>query len=138
MSAVVLSPSQLAVEQPNIHRRHSLLHVIVGDAKAARAKQTEYRLCRDCCHEASLVIEPLRITPLRNTVAHERETRRAEGEQLVRIDRYIVRGLAPEGGCRGAVLQEVTGHPVILTHAGEILDRFAEVASMQLGSAFAR
>ena len=37
----------------------------------------------------------------------------------------------------GAVLHEVSGHPVVLA-AGEALDGFAEVAAQQRGSAFAR
>ena len=36
-----------------------------------------------------------------------------------------------------AVLEEVAGHPVVLAGAGEVLDRLAEVAAVQLRAAFA-
>ena len=45
--------------------------------------------------------------------------------------------LLPKVAFDGAVLQEVAGHPVVLAGAGEVLDRFAPVAAMQLGAAFA-
>src|SRR5690242_7217258 len=70
MSAIVLPPCQLAVEQPDIHGWHFRAHVIVADAESARAEQTEHWLCRDRRHEASLVIEPTRVTLLRDAVAH--------------------------------------------------------------------
>ena len=46
--------------------------------------------------------------------------------------------LRAEAGLLGAVLQEVSRHPVILAGACEVLDRLAEVPAMQLGAAFAR
>ena len=55
----------------------------------------------------------------------------------MRIDGDVAGGLRAEGRFGGAVLQEVAGHPVILAGAGEVLDRFTEVAAMQLGAAFA-
>ena len=64
--------------------------------------------------------------------------RRAERDQFVRVHRQIAGGLAAERRLGSAVLQEVAGHPVIFAGAGQILDRFAPVAAMQLGAAFAR
>ena len=46
--------------------------------------------------------------------------------------------LLPNVDFRGAVLQEVAGHPVVFAGAGEVLDRLAEVAAVQLGAALAR
>ena len=56
----------------------------------------------------------------------------------MRVDRDVAGVLAAERRLGRAVLQEVAGHPVVLARAGEVLDRFAEVAAMQLGAAFAR
>ena len=53
------------------------------------------------------------------------------------IHRNVAGVLAAEIGLRGAVLQEVAGHPVVLARAGEVLDRFTPVAAVQLGAAFA-
>ena len=74
---------------------------------------------------------------LGHAVADERQPRRAERDQLVRVDRNVAGVLAAERGLRRAVLQEVAGHPVVLAGAGEVLDGFAEIAAMQLGAALA-
>ena len=58
--------------------------------------------------------------------------RRAQGDQLVGVDRQVVRGQ------RAAVLEEVPGHPVVLARAGEVLDQLAEIAAVQLRPALAR
>ena len=63
--------------------------------------------------------------------------RRAQRDQFVRIHRQIAGVLAAEGRFRRAVLQEVAGHPVVFAGAGEVLDRFAPIAAMQLRAAFA-
>src|SRR5262249_18172257 len=87
---------------------------------------------------AALMIEPLRIAPFRHTVADERQPRRAQRDQFMRIYWNVAGRLSAERGLFGAVIQEVARHPVILAGAGEALDRLAPVASMELGSALAR
>ena len=123
---------------PTLTARHLLLHVVVRHAERLRAEQAEHRLRGDRGHVAALLIEPLGIAAFGNAVADERQPRRAEREQLVRVDGNVAGGLAAERGFLGAVLQEVARHPVILARAGEVLDRLAEVAAVQLGAAFAR
>jgi len=114
VTAVVLTPRELAVEQADVHRRHLLLLVVVGDAEACRAKQTEDRLRGDGGHVAALLIQPLRIAPLGYAVADKRQARGAECEELVRIHRKVARRPAAERRFLGAVFQEITGHPVVL------------------------
>ena len=89
MAAVVLPPCELSVEKADIDRRHLLLHVVVGRAKVLRAEQPECRARRDRGHEAALLIEPFRVALLGHAVADERRTRRAQRQQLMRIDRQI-------------------------------------------------
>src|SRR5215203_4574652 len=91
VAAVVLPPRQLAVEQPDVHRGHALLHVVVGDAEGLRTEQAERRLRRDGGHVAPLLVEPLRIALLGNAVADEGETRCAERDELVRVDGNVAR-----------------------------------------------
>ena len=55
----------------------------------------------------------------------------------MRVDRDVVRVLAPERRFGGAVLQEVARHPVVLAGPGEVLDRLPEVAAVRLGATFA-
>src|SRR5436190_103740 len=53
------------------------------------------------------------------------------------VDRNVACVPAAELGFGGAILDEVSGHPVILAGGGEIFDCFAEVAAMEFGAAFA-
>ena len=138
VTAVVLPPRELAVEQPDVHRRHLRRPPVVRHAEILRAEQAEHRLRRDGRHEAALMIEPLRVALLRNAVAHERQPRRAERDQLVRIDGELVRRVSPRARRVGAVLQVVPRHPVVLARAGETLHRLAEVAAVQRRAPFAR
>ena len=135
--AVMLTPRQLAVEQSGVHRRHLLGHVVVGNAEPLRTEQAEHGLRRDCGHVAALLIQPFGVTPFGHAVADESGARGAQGEKLVRIDRNIASGLSAERRLFGAVLHEVAGHPVVLARPGEAFNRFAEIAAMQLGPAFA-
>ena len=137
MSAVVLAPGELAVEQARVDGRHLRHPVVLGHAEVARPEQPEDRAGRHRGHVAALLVEPVGVALLRDAVADEGGARRAEGDQLVRIDREVARVLAAERRLGGAVLQEVAGHPVVLAGAGEVLDRLAEVAAVQLGAAFA-
>jgi len=53
------------------------------------------------------------------------------------IHRQIAGVLAAEGSFRGAVLDEIAGHPMIFAGAGEAFDRFSPIAAMQFSAAFA-
>ena len=97
VSAVVLAPRELPVEQADVHRRHLLGHIVVGHAEVLGAEQSEDGLRGDGGHVAALVVEPLRVALLGHAVADERQPRRAERDQLVRIDRQIAGVLAAEG-----------------------------------------
>src|SRR5437660_1090276 len=74
-------------------------------------------------------VDPLALGPRarRRPVADEDGPGRAEGDQLVGVDRQVA------GSQRAAVLEEVAGHPVILARAGEVLHELAEGAAVQLG-----
>src|SRR5690606_11462500 len=109
--------------------------IILGHAEIARAEQPERRLRRDGRHVTALLIEPVGVALLGNAVADERGPRRAQRDQLMRIDRDVVGVLATEAGLFGAVFEEAPGHPMILTRAGQVLDGFPEVAPMQLRAA---
>ena len=135
VAAVVLTPGELTIEQADVHGRHLLGLVVVRHTKTLRAEQAEDRLRRDGCHIAALVIEPLRIAALRDAVADERQPRRAQRDQFMGIDGDVAGGFSTERRFLGAVLQEVSRHPVIFAGAGEVLDRFAPVPSVQLGAA---
>src|SRR5580700_11191167 len=91
MSAVVLAPRQLAIKEPGVHRRHFGGAIVRRNAQILRAQQTEYRLRGHCGHEASLMIEPLRVTLLRHAVTDEGWARRAERQQFVSVYRQVVR-----------------------------------------------
>ena len=127
MPAVVLAPRQLAFEQARVGRGHLRHAIILGHTDIPRAEQAENRTRRHRSHVAALLVEPVRVALLRDAVADERRPRRAERDQLVRVDRDVVRVLAPERPLCGAVLQEIAGHPVVLPGSGEVLDRFARL-----------
>src|ERR1700752_2434704 len=54
VSAVVLPPRQLTVEQADVHRGHLFRLVVVGHTEAFRAEQAEHWLGRDGGHVAAL------------------------------------------------------------------------------------
>ena len=114
VSTVVLAPRELAVEQAGLHGRHLRHAVVLGDARVPRPEQAEDRAGRHRGHVAALLIEPVGVALLGDAVADEGRARRAQGDELVRVDRNVAGVLAPEGRLGGAVLQEVAGHPVVL------------------------
>ena len=59
VSAVVLPPGKLPVEQAGIHTRHLGGVVVLGDAQPLCPEQAEYRARGHRRHEASLLVEPL-------------------------------------------------------------------------------
>lgn len=59
MSAVVLTPRKLAVQEPDVHRWHFRRAIVFWNAKVFDAEKPEDRLGRDRGHEAALMIEPL-------------------------------------------------------------------------------
>src|SRR5690349_13206668 len=87
VSAVMLSPGELPVQESCIYRRHPGDAIVRRDTKIFHAKQAKYRLRGDCGHETSLLIEPLRVTFFRHAVTHESRTRCAECEQFMGIYR---------------------------------------------------
>ena len=137
VSTVMLSPRQLTIKKTDVDSRHLRHAIVVRVAKVLDAEQAEDGPGCDRCHIAALVIEPVRVTLLRDAVADEHPSRCDERNELMRIDGDVIRGLRAEGLFGGAVFQEVAGHPVILAGAGEVLDRLAEVATMQLGATLA-
>src|SRR5262245_56773457 len=114
MSAVVLAPRELSVEQPDVDRWHLLGLVVVRTAETFRAQQSEDRLAGNGGHEAALMVVPLRVALFRDAVADEGQPRRAQRDQFVRIDWNVPGRLAAERRLRRAVLEEVPGHPVVL------------------------
>ena len=93
--AVVLAPGQLAVEEARVVRRHLRHAIVLGHAQVAGAEQPEHRAGRHRGHEAALLIQPVRVALLRHAVADEGGTRRAQRDELVRVDRDVARVLAP-------------------------------------------
>ena len=123
--------------KPVLHGRHLGGAIVIFLADVARAEQTEDRAGRDGGHVAALLVEPVGVALFRDAVADEGRPRRAERDELVRIDRKIVGVFAAEGGFGRAVLEEIAGHPVIFAGAGEVFHGFAEIATVRLGAAFA-
>ncbi len=95
--AVVLAPCQLAFEKARVVGRHLRAPVVLGHADVAGSEQAEDRSGRDRGHEAPLLVEPVRVALLRDAVADERGTWRAQGDELVGVHRYVARVLAAEG-----------------------------------------
>src|SRR5262245_39205569 len=73
VAAIVLTPGQDAVEQIHIDVRHAFLHEVVTAPQVARSQQPENRLCRNRGHEAALMVEPVCVASLGNSVADECE-----------------------------------------------------------------
>ena len=59
MSAVMLPPGELAIQQAHVYGGHFLSVIVVRSAQAFRAQQPEHGLRGDGGHEAALMIEPL-------------------------------------------------------------------------------
>src|SRR5688572_20672809 len=137
MSAIMLTPREMAIEHADVHRRHFFRTVIVCRTKIFCTEQAEHRPGRDGCHVAALMVEPSRIAALGHTVADERGAWRAQRDQLVRIHWYVAGVLAAKRGFGGAVLEEVSRHPVILIRRREILDLLSPIAAMQLRTSLA-
>jgi hypothetical protein len=84
--AVVQPPCELDVQEAVVHWGHFCSSVITFHLKALGAEQGKYSAPRLHRYEAPLVVEPPRLTLLRNTVADEGEARCAEGDELIGID----------------------------------------------------
>src|SRR5687768_13557972 len=102
MSAVMLAPRELAVEQAGVDRRHPGNAVILFLTEVLRLKQAKHRTCRNRRHVTSLLVEPMRITPLGYAVADKRESRRAQRDQLMGVYGKITGVLAAERRFRRA------------------------------------
>src|SRR5215813_9664912 len=87
VSAVMLSPGKVSIEHGGIDRRHFCGVVALLDAPFPGPKQPEDRLRSNSGHETALMIEPTCVAFLGDPIADESETRGAEGQQLVGVDR---------------------------------------------------
>ena len=88
------------------------------------------RPCPSSRHETPFCIDPS-VAFGGGSRADKYRTRCAKGDQLVGIDRQV----APIQ--RTGVFEEVASHPMILTGTGNVLDKFAEIAAVEFGAAFA-
>jgi len=128
VSAVVLAPGKPPVEQADIHPRHLGGVVVLGDAQPFCPEQDEYRARGRRRHEASLLVEPLGVTFLRQSVTDESQARRTQGDEFVGVYRQVGCILATESRVRRPILHEVASHPVVFA-AGEILHSFAKITA---------
>src|SRR5579863_4476221 len=133
----MLAPSEAAIEQAGVDGRHLRGAIVPGDAEVLDAQEPKYRSGCEGCHETALMVEPFGVSLFRYAVADEGGARRAQRDQLVGIDWNVTGVPAAKGGLRGAVFEEVSGHPVVLARAGEVFDSLAKVPAMRLCAAFA-
>ena len=96
VSAVVLAPGELAVEQARVDGRHLRHAVVLGHPEVSRPEQAEDRARRHRGHVAALLVEPVGVALLRDAVADEGRARRAQGDELVRVDRDVAAFLLPK------------------------------------------
>src|SRR5688500_2396173 len=122
MPAIMLAPGEFALEETGVHWRFLCGAIAVFDSEVTRPEQTEHWTRGDGGHVAAVLVQPVCVAALRNPVSDEGGTRRAEGDELMRIDGNVPGVFAPKTGFSGAVLQEVARHPMILAGGGEILD----------------
>ena len=113
MASVVLAPCELAFEKPYIDRRHFRGVIVVRDSEVLRTEQTKHRPRGHSCHVAALLVQPLRVTFLRDAIADEGQPRCTQGYQLIGINRQVTSILAPKRSLSSTVLQEVASHPVV-------------------------
>jgi hypothetical protein len=135
VAAVVLSPGQFALEQARVDRRHQRRPVILLLPDVPHAKQPKDGARRDRRHVTALLIEPIRVATRGYAVADEGRSRGAKSNQFMSVHGQITCVLAAEGRFGGPVLQKVPRHPMVSPGAGEVLDRLAKVAPVQLGAA---
>src|SRR5215472_13911753 len=102
-----------------------------GCAEILLAEELIHGPGADSAQKHAFGVDPATFHLLR-TAADENGPRCAESDELMSIHRQIVRSQ------RTSILEEVSGHPMISTAGGEILDLFAEFAAKNLGPAFAR
>src|SRR5689334_11606939 len=94
-------------------------------------QQTVDRTGTDSAEEHPFGIYPAAFD-FRCTCADENRSRSAQRDQFVGIDRQII-------GCEWArILEEISGHPVILSAGRNILNLLAERAAQDLGATLAR
>jgi len=83
MSAVVLAPRQLTLDEAYIDGGHLCRTVVFLDPQILRAQQPEHRLGGNRRHEAALVVQPPGVALFRHAVADEGEARRTQRNQFV-------------------------------------------------------
>lgn len=114
VSAVVLPPSELSIQQAVVYRRKRYVMIIVGKPRTLGPEKLEHGLGRNRGHKAALLVQPVSIATLWNAIADEREARCAERNQVMRVHGQIAWTLCTRPGFRSSILQEVAGHPVVL------------------------
>src|SRR4029453_15208143 len=67
VSAVVLPPGQLSIQQSDVPTRHFLGAIVIGSAETPGAEQPEHGTGRDGRHVAALLVEPLPVSFLGDT-----------------------------------------------------------------------
>src|SRR5437667_7448424 len=136
VTSIMLPPCELAFEKSSIDRRHFRGVIVVGDSEVLRAEQTEHGPSSDGCHVAALMVQPFRITFLRDAIADESQSRCAQRNQLIGVNRQITGILAPKRSLSRTILEEISGHPVITSRAREVLNFLAEIPPVRFGAAF--
>ena len=138
MAAIVLTPRQLALEKPGIHRWHFCGSIIFLLPDVLNSQQSEYRSSRYGGHVTTLLVQPIGVPTFGHTVANECEPKSAQRNQHMRVHREIAGILAAKRRLRSAILQEIARHPMVFARAGQVLDCFPKIATMQFCAAFTR
>src|SRR6266568_8280384 len=127
VAAAVLSPSEFTIGQSGFHRRK------FRRAQIFFAEQPEHWPGSNGSHETAALVNPFsfRSRPFRRAVTDERRSRRAQGDQLMRVHRQVSRSERP------TVLQKISGHPMVSARASEVFHQLAENVAMKLGATFA-
>src|SRR5262245_27618557 len=100
MSAVVLTPRNMAIEEADIDCGHFFRLIIRAHPQVLSAEQAENRLSGYSSHVAALMVQPPRVALFRYSVADKRKPGRAECQKLVGIHREVPRRLASKRGLR--------------------------------------
>src|SRR6185503_5835373 len=75
VATVVLTPSELAVENVCIHRRHVVWCITVHRSETLRSQKRPYWIGQNRSHEAAFMVEPFGVPFFRNPITDECEPR---------------------------------------------------------------
>src|ERR1022692_2631389 len=128
VAAVMLAPRELSTEMTLVDRRHLSSPVAAFHIESFGPQQCKYTACIHSGHEAPLVVEPPGIALLWISVADEGEAGSTESNEFIGIGRDVAGTHASKRRLRGAVLHEISCHPVILASC-QALHGLAEVAA---------